>query len=95
MSDEDELAQLGVDELRELLRQKESNLMLAAQFGKQLLEKSTVAEARVEALERECGELKERLEHISAQYVQASTVRLDEKSKEKKRFFFFFPHRCR
>ena len=76
MSDEDdELAQLGVDELRDQLRQKDANLMLAAQLGKQLLEKNAVLEARVEALERECGELKERLEHISAQYVQASSVR--------------------
>jgi hypothetical protein len=74
MEDEDELAQLGVDELRDQLRQKDANMMLAAQLGKQLLEKNAALEARVEALERECVDVKERLEHVSAQFVQASNV---------------------
>jgi hypothetical protein len=74
LEDEDELAQLGVDELRDQLRQKDANMMLAAQLGKQLLEKNAALEARVEALERECVDVKERLEHVSAQFVQASNV---------------------
>jgi chaperonin cofactor prefoldin len=50
--------------------------VLAAQLGKQLLEKNSIFEARVEVLEKESAELKERLEHISAQYLHASNVNI-------------------
>jgi chaperonin cofactor prefoldin len=58
--------------------------VLAAQLGKQLLEKNSALETRVETLEKESAELKERLEHISAQYLHASNVSEKKKKKKKK-----------